>query len=73
MCVSSSFCLGEGLADGYQARFLEFQNFETKFKACLSSAAIQTKFEQHYKRAADIVQQLETLLTEAELECASNW
>lgn len=61
------------MAEGYQSRFLEFQRFESKFKACLSSSAIQTKFEQHYKRAADIIQQLGMLLTEAEQECVNSW
>lgn len=65
--------LGEMMAEGYQSRFLEFQRFENKFKACLSSSAIQTKFEQHYKRAADIIEQLGILLTEAEQQCANNW
>ena len=61
------------MAEGYQSRFLEFQRFESKFKACLSSSAIQTKFEQHHKQAAEIVQQLEVILTEAEQECANSW
>ena len=61
------------MAEGYQSRFLEFQRFESKLKACLSSSAIQTKFEQHYKRATDIIKQLEVLLTEAEQECESSW
>ena len=61
------------MAEGYHSRFLEFQRFESKFKACLSSSAIQTKFEQHYKQAAEIVQQLEVILTEAEQECANSW
>lgn len=63
---------GEVMAEGYQSRFLEFQRFESKFKACLSSSAIQTKFEQHHKRAADIIQQLGMLLTEAEQECVNS-
>ena len=61
------------MAKGYQSRFLEFQHFESKFKACLSSSAIQTKFEQHYKRATDIINQIEVLLTEVEQECADKW
>lgn len=68
-----SCSLDEVMAEGYQSRFLEFQRFESKFKACLSSSAIQTKFEQHYKRADDIIQQLGLLLTEAEQECVNSW
>ena len=71
--VQLTCLLDEAMAEGYQSRFLEFQRFESKFKACLSSSAIQTKFEQHYKRATDIIKQLEVLLTEAEHECAASW
>lgn len=71
--VTTACLIGEVMAEGYQSRFLEFQRFESKFKACLSSSAIQTKFEQHHKRAADIIQQLGILLTEAEQECANSW
>ena len=59
------------MAEGYQSRFLEFQHFESKFKACLSSCAVQTK--QDYERVTDTIKQLEVLLTEAEEECARSW
>ena len=61
------------MAEGYQSRFLEFQRFESKFKACLSSSAVQTKFKRHYKRVTDTIKQLEVLLTEAEQGCADSW
>lgn len=33
--------------EGFQARQLEFENFEIKFEECISKSAIQTKFESH--------------------------
>ena len=61
------------MAEGYQSRFLEFQCFESKFKASLRSSAIQNKFKRHCKRVTDTIKQLEVLLTDAEQGCASSW
>lgn len=33
--------------EGFQARQMEFENFERKFEECISKSAIQTKFESH--------------------------
>jgi mitofusin len=59
---------GKGLADGYKARLMEFERFEDKFKECLSSSAIRTKFEQHHSRGMEIVSELAQLLENEEKE-----
>lgn len=38
------------LADGFQNRYFEFQDFERKFEECISKSAVKTKFEQHSSR-----------------------
>lgn len=58
--------LGRGLADGYNSRLMEFERFEMKFKECLSSSAIKTKFEQHHSRGMEIVTELDQLLENEE-------
>jgi len=55
-----------GLADGYMARNVEFEMFEQRFKECISSAAIRTKFEHHHRRGVEVVRELEELLAEEE-------
>ena len=60
-------CTGQGLADGHKARLVEFERFELKFKQCLSSSAISTKFEQHHTRGTEIVAELQQLLESEEL------
>ena len=55
---------GQGLAAGHKARLLNFEQFERRFKECLSSSAISTKFEQHYKQGLSVVSELEALLCE---------
>lgn len=35
------------LADGFQTRYFEFQDFERKFEQCISKTAVKTKFEKH--------------------------
>lgn len=57
---------GQGLAPGHKARLQSFEEFEMKFKECLSNSAIQTKFEQHYKQGLSVVQELEGVLAEEE-------
>uniref|UniRef100_A0A8C6UHX4 Mitofusin 2 n=1 Tax=Neogobius melanostomus TaxID=47308 RepID=A0A8C6UHX4_9GOBI len=39
---------GGALAEGFQARMFEFQNFERRFEECISQSAVKTKFEQHH-------------------------
>ena len=36
-------------------RYLEYQTFEKKLEACLSSTAVKTKFAAHTARGRDIV------------------
>ena len=55
-----------GLADGHMARNVEFETFEQRFKECISSAAIRTKFEYHHHRGVEVVRELEELLAEEE-------
>lgn len=61
MCLVS---LGQGLAAGHKKRLQDFEQFERRFKECLSSSAIRTKFEQHYKQGLSVVSELEGLLGE---------
>lgn len=35
------------LAEGFQNRYFEFQDFERKFEECISKSAVKTKFAQH--------------------------
>jgi mitofusin len=53
---------GQGLAPGYRARLQNFEQFERRFKECLSSSAIHTKFEQHHKQGQTVVGELSQLL-----------
>lgn len=42
------------LAEGFQSRYFEFQDFERKFEECISKSAVKTKFEQHSSRGKSI-------------------
>lgn len=42
------------LAEGFQNRYFEFQDFERKFEECISKSAVKTKFEQHTSRGKSI-------------------
>lgn len=42
------------LAEGFQNRYFEFQDFERKFEECISKSAVKTKFEQHSQRGRHI-------------------
>lgn len=42
------------LAEGFQTRYFEFQDFERKFEECISKTAVKTKFEQHSSRGKTI-------------------
>ena len=57
---------GQGLAGGHRARLQNFEQFERRFKECLSSSAIRTKFEQHYKQGLSVVSDLGQLLEQEE-------
>lgn len=53
ICATSSFVDG-ALAEGFQNRYFEFQDFERKFEECISKSAVKTKFEQHSQRGKHI-------------------
>ena len=53
----------QGLAPGFRVRLQSFEEFERRLKECLSSSAISTKFEQHYKQGLAVVEELDQLLT----------
>ncbi|KAK3803675.1 hypothetical protein RRG08_023388 [Elysia crispata] len=53
------------LLPGFQARLFEFANFEKEFEQCISHSAVQTKFEQHTKRAKEINSSLRKVMEEA--------
>lgn len=42
------------LAEGFQNRYFEFQDFEKRFEECISKSAVKTKFEQHSLRGKNI-------------------
>lgn len=50
------------LADGFQNRYFEFQDFERKFEECISKSAVRTKFEQHSSRGKSISTEMRTML-----------
>lgn len=50
-CNLRLLCSLDGaLAEGFPARYFEFQDFERKFEECISKSAVKTKFEQHVQR-----------------------
>uniref|UniRef100_A0A9J8CSM5 Mitofusin 2 n=1 Tax=Cyprinus carpio carpio TaxID=630221 RepID=A0A9J8CSM5_CYPCA len=53
---------GGALAEGFQARMFEFQNFERRFEECISQSAVKTKFEQHTMRAKQISEALRLIM-----------
>uniref|UniRef100_A0A1A9YUD3 Dynamin-type G domain-containing protein n=1 Tax=Glossina morsitans morsitans TaxID=37546 RepID=A0A1A9YUD3_GLOMM len=42
------------IAEGFQIRYFEFQDFERKFEECISKSAVQTKFEKHSSRGKSL-------------------
>ncbi|KAJ8675431.1 hypothetical protein QAD02_011217 [Eretmocerus hayati] len=52
------------LADGFQNRYFEFQDFERKFEECISKSAVKTKFEQHSQRGKHISTEIRQTLDE---------
>ncbi|XP_066462695.1 mitofusin-2 [Eleutherodactylus coqui] len=53
---------GGALAEGFQGRMFEFQNFERRFEECISQSAVKTKFEQHTMRAKHIAEVLRQIM-----------
>lgn len=60
------------MADGHALRRMDFEKFEQQFKECISSAAIQTKFEQHHKQGTVVVAELEKILETEEQQLLEN-
>ncbi|XP_017880362.1 transmembrane GTPase Marf isoform X1 [Ceratina calcarata] len=52
------------LAEGFQNRYFEFQDFERKFEECISKSAVKTKFEQHSDRGKHIAMEIRQTLDE---------
>ncbi|XP_011684297.1 PREDICTED: transmembrane GTPase Marf-like [Wasmannia auropunctata] len=52
------------LAEGFQNRYFEFQDFERKFEECISKSAVKTKFEQHSQRGKHIATEIRQVLDE---------
>ncbi|KYM77203.1 Transmembrane GTPase Marf [Atta colombica] len=52
------------LAEGFQNRYFEFQDFEKKFEECISKSAVKTKFEQHSQRGKHIAMKIRQALDE---------
>lgn len=50
------------LAEGFQHRYFEFQDFEKKFEECISKSAVKTKFEQHSSRGKSIAADMRHML-----------
>ncbi|XP_035697180.1 mitofusin-2-like isoform X3 [Branchiostoma floridae] len=53
---------GGALAEGFQARLFEFENFERKFEETISHSAVMTKFDQHAKRGKTISSALKEVM-----------
>ncbi|XP_023699418.1 mitofusin-1b [Paramormyrops kingsleyae] len=53
---------GGALAEGFQDRLKEFQNFERTFEECISQSAVKTKFEQHTITAKQITETVKDIM-----------
>ncbi|XP_007542731.1 mitofusin-1-like isoform X2 [Poecilia formosa] len=53
---------GGALAEGFQDRLTEFQQFERTFEDFISQSAVRTKFEQHTVRAWQITEDVKTVM-----------
>lgn len=42
-------------AEGFSARYMEFQEFEHRFEECISKSAIKTKFLNHSQQGKQLV------------------
>lgn len=65
MCEQNGTTAPPQLAEGFQTRYFEFQDFERKFEECISKSAVRTKFEQHSQRGKAIVGDVRDALDEA--------
>lgn len=43
------------LAEGFSARYLEFEDFEHRFEECISKSAIKTKFMNHSQQGKHLI------------------
>ncbi|XP_055910677.1 transmembrane GTPase Marf isoform X1 [Eupeodes corollae] len=50
------------IAEGFQNRYFEFQDFERKFEECISKSAVKTKFEQHSSRGKNVSSEMRQML-----------
>ncbi|GAB0086640.1 Transmembrane GTPase Marf [Sergentomyia squamirostris] len=50
------------IAEGFQNRYFEFQDFERKFEECISKSAVKTKFEQHSRGGKQIAKDMMAML-----------
>ncbi|XP_064536330.1 transmembrane GTPase Marf isoform X2 [Drosophila montana] len=50
------------IADGFQIRYFEFQDFERKFEECISQSAVKTKFQQHSSRGKTVSGDMRSML-----------
>ncbi|XP_070812392.1 mitofusin-2 isoform X2 [Pituophis catenifer annectens] len=71
---------GGALAEGFQVRMFEFQNFERRFEECISQSAVKTKFEQHTVRAKQIAEEVRHIMDsvhvaaqEQRVYCLEKW
>ncbi|KAM6434848.1 LOW QUALITY PROTEIN: mitofusin-2 [Liasis olivaceus] len=71
---------GGALAEGFQVRMFEFQNFERRFEECISQSAVKTKFEQHTVRAKQIAEEVRQIMDsvhvaaqEQRVYCLEKW
>ena len=63
---------GRGLDDGWKVRLIEFEKFEKLLKECITSSAILTKFERHYKQGLEVVMELERIIGSKLNELSNN-
>ncbi|XP_030647079.1 mitofusin-1b isoform X2 [Chanos chanos] len=61
---------GGALAEGFQERLQEFQNFERTFEECISQSAVKTKFEQHTIRAKQIIETVKSIMDHINIAAA---
>lgn len=54
LLYNTNYFIDGALAEGFQNRYFEFQDFERKFEECISKSAVKTKFEQHSQRGKHI-------------------
>lgn len=52
------------LADGFQRRYFDFQDFERKFEECISKSAVRTKFQKHSSRGKSISTEMRSMLND---------